>query len=132
MDVALQQFLLILFQGIALGLVPVVLGSLSAAGIYATKLIKSKLSQRDWERLKSVVREVVVANEQAKLSGAISKEAAYVKQKALTDIQRELNRIGLKTFAENLPLISTSIEAAVYTEFNSEWVRMKEELTALG
>lgn len=97
----------------------------------AAQFLRARLSDANWQRLKAITREVVLAMEQSKLKEGAITEAKVVKQKAVLQLQARLREVGLNTFADNVDLLSNTIEATVYDEFNREWPTIEGELAAL-
>lgn len=100
--------------------------------LYAANYIRARVSDTNWQRLKAITREVVLAMEQSKLKEGAITEGKAVKQKAVLQLQARLREVGLNTFADNVDLLSNTIEATVFDEFNRSWPAIEEELTALG
>ena len=99
--------------------------------LYGAQFLRARLSDANWQRLKAITREVVLAMEQSKLKEGAITEAKVIKQQAVMKLQARLREVGLNTFADNVDLLSNTIEATVYDEFNRTWPTIEGELAAL-
>lgn len=105
---AIPQIVSLIIGGL---LIPLLISGIS--------FVKSRLSASQLARVQSIVRTLVLAAEQSKFKDSVNEAAALKKQWVLAESQRLLTQQGLGTFASNVPLLVSILEAEVYTQLNS-------------
>jgi hypothetical protein len=97
----------------------VVLVLLVPLGRASWQYIKSRLSASQIARVQSIIRTLVLAAEQSKFKDSLGDAAANKKAWVLSEAQRTLRELGLSVLADNVPLLTSILEAEVYTNLNS-------------